>query len=433
MVQAELRNAGKRWLVLLAFLVVATFYAALATAQVLAAYLSESHNARFLKLAVRLDPGNAEARHSLGRFELLANQSPQAAQPWLRSAAQLDPHNSSYWADLALTQQSNGDLDSAKQSLAQALAVAPYTPQIAWNAANLFLAQGASDDAMKQFHTVLENDPELTWPAIQTCWKIRPDIDYLLTNVIPPNVYSQFLDFLISKEETPPAAKVWQQMFSLQQTVPQEQLFEYVRYLVLHHEPAHAARVWQESAGMAGLQSYQPSPENLFVNGDFSLAIINGGFDWVHRKTEGVWLALDPSEAHSSSRSLRITFDGPGIYDAGISQIIAVEPNTSYEFSAFYKAEDMDGAGGMQFAIQDAYKQTSFFMSEDLREADFWKKVGGSFTTGSDTELLILRIVRVPAGSPIKGKLWIDGLQLAQSSNVADKTKVAESKTMVMK
>jgi Carbohydrate binding domain/Tetratricopeptide repeat len=425
----ELRKAGKKWFVLLAFFLIASFYAALSTAQMLAVYLSESHDAGWIELAVRLDPGNAEARHSLGRFELLASQSPQTALPWVRSAAQLEPHNSSYWADLALIQQSNGDLDSARNSLAQALAVDPRTPQIAWNAANLYLALGASDDAMKQFHTVLENDPDLSWQAIQTCWKIRPDIDYLLGNVIPPNVYSQFLEFLVSKEETAATEKVWQQMFSMQQTVRREQIFDYVRYLVLHHEPAQATRVWQESAGMAGLQSYQPSPENLFVNGDFSLDILNGGFEWVHRKTEAVSLVLDPNEVHSGSRSLRISFDGPGIYDAGISQIIAVEPKTRYEFSAFYKAEDMDGAGGMEFEIQDAYKQTPLLMSEDLRDADFWKKTGGNFTTGPNTELLTLRIVRVPVGSPIKGKLWIDGLQLAQSSNADANAKVAEAIT----
>jgi hypothetical protein len=169
---------------------------------------------------------------------------------------------------------------------------------------------------------------------------------------------------------------------------------------------------------MASLQAYEPSSANLLVNGDFSLEMLNGGFDWVHQKIDGVSLALDPSEAHSSSRSLRISFDGPGIRDAGISQVVAVEPNTSYEFSASYKAEDMEGAGAMQFAIQDAYKETSFFMSEDLRDADFWKKTGGAFTTGPDTELVMVRIVRVPPGSPIRGKLWIDGMQLVPSGNV---------------
>jgi hypothetical protein len=55
-------------------------------------------------------------------------------------------------------------------------------------------------------------------------------------------------------------------------------------------------------------------------------------------------------------------------------------------------------------------------MSEELRDADFWKKTGGAFTTADDSQLVMVRVVRVPSGSPIRGKLWIDGLQLVQSN-----------------
>jgi len=194
-------------------------------------------------------------------------------------------------------------------------------------------------------------------------------------------------------------------------------LFAYMRYLIAHQEVAQASTVWQQAATLSGLAAYQPSSENLLINGDFSMEVLNGGFEWLHQTILGVSLALDPNDAHSSSRSLRITFDGPGIADAGIRQLVPVEPNTSYEFSGFYKAQEMDGAGGPKFAIQDLYHETPFFMSEDLRDADFWRKTSGSFTTGPDTRLVVLRIARVPAGSPIRGKLWIDGLQLARSDN----------------
>jgi tetratricopeptide (TPR) repeat protein len=419
MMQLELRSPAKKSAALVALFSFMAAYVALSAAQFLAALFSNIPDPVWLKRAVWLDPGNAEHRYRLGRYELLAGQSPQTSLPWLRSAAALNPHAGRYWADLALAQQSLGDINSEKGSLENALAADPHTPEIAWDAANLYLAQGLTDDAMRKFHTVLQSDPELTWPAIRTCWRIRPDIDYLLDNVIPPVVYPAMLEFLIANSETAAAEKIWAQMFSTQQPMERQGIFGYVRYLILHREVAQAARVWQESAGMASLQAYEPSSANLLVNGDFGLDMLNGGFDWVHQKIDGVSLALDPNEAHSSSRSLRIAFDGPGIRDAGISQVVTVEPNTSYEFSAFYKAEDMEGAGGMQFAIQDAYKETSFLMSEDLRDADFWKMTSGIFTTGPDTELVIVRIVRVPPDSPIRGKLWIDGLQLVPSGNVA--------------
>jgi hypothetical protein len=92
--------------------------------------------------------------------------------------------------------------------------------------------------------------------------------------------------------------------------------------------------------------------------------------------------------------------------------MVPVEPDTKYEFGAFYKAKEMDGAGGVEFAIQDAYTASPFFMSADLRNGDFWKKTGGAFLTGAQTHLITVGIVRVPTGRPIRGKLWIDGLQL---------------------
>jgi tetratricopeptide (TPR) repeat protein len=416
--QLELRNSAKRWVAATVILSLAASYVTLSVTRYFAAHFSDDPDPARLRRATWLDPGNAEYKYRLGRYELLARQSPQSALPWLNSATAMNPRSARYWIDLAIAQQSLGDTDSEKQSLQHALDVDPRTPEIAWQAANLYLAQGSPENAMQEFHTVLENAPPLTSLAIHTCWKIRPDIDYLLDHVVPPNVYVSFLGFLISKNETEAAEKVWERLFSLQQAVERQDLFAYLRYLIAHQQVSQAALVWQQAANLSGLAAYQPSSANLLVNGDFSLEILNGGFDWLHQTTPGVGLALDPSETHSGSRSLRITLDGPGIGDVGIRQLVPVEPNTHYEFSAFYKAQEMDGAGGLEFAIQDLYRETPFFMSDNLGEADFWKKAGGSFTTGPDTHAIVLRIARVPAGSPIRGKLWIDGLQLVGTDDV---------------
>jgi hypothetical protein len=413
--QFKLRNPAKKLAMAAAFLSVVTTYLALITAQYLAAHFSSVVDDVHLKRAAWLETGNAESRYRVGRYELLARQSPQAALPWLETATRLNPHQAGYWLDLAIARQSLGDMDSEKQALRQALAADPRTPAIAWQAANLFLVQGSAQDAMQSFRGVMENDIQLGSLAIKTCWKMHPDVDFLLSNVVPANMDDAFLQFLVSKKETAAAETVWARMFSSQRPLARAHLFEYMRYLIGQREVSQAAQVWQQAAGLSGLAAYQPSPENLIVNGDFSLGILNGGFDWLHQKTRGVALALDPSENHSSARSLRIIFDGPGIEDAGIRQLVPVEPNTSYEFSGFYKAREMDGAGGVQLAIQDLYRETSFFMSEDLRDADFWKKTGGRFTTGPETRLIVIRITRSPAGRPIQGKLWIDGLQLVPS------------------
>jgi hypothetical protein len=42
--------------------------------------------------------------------------------------------------------------------------------------------------------------------------------------------------------------------------------------------------------------------------------------------------------------------------------------------------------------------------------------VSGAFTTDADTRMLVLHVARIPAGSPIRGKLWIDDFRLVERS-----------------
>lgn len=412
--QLSLRNPAKKWAATAGIVVMAAGYCGVAASRFLADRLAQSSGEAYLRRAIRLDPGNAEYRYNFGIREL-ALQSPASATAWLESATQLNVHSAKQWIALAVAKQLLGDPAGEQTAIDHALAVDPHTPDIAWQAANLLLAQGQTDAAMKQFRTVLENDPPLTWPAITTAWRIHPDVDSLLENVVPPEADIPFLQFLLSNKETEGAGKVWDRIFSLQQPIERRYLLEYEHYLLNHQEVAQASLVWQQASKIADIAAYQPSPENLLVNGDFSLDILNGGFDWIHQPIRGVSVALDAGETHSSSRSLRIVLDGAEISDAGISQFVAVEPNTRYDFTALYKARDMDGAGAMQFAIHDAYRSTPLFTSEDLRNADFWKNAGGTFTTPADTRLIIVHLIRVPAGRPIQGKLWIDSLRLVQS------------------
>jgi hypothetical protein len=145
--------------------------------------------------------------------------------------------------------------------------------------------------------------------------------------------------------------------------------------------------------------------------------VINGGRDWQYEKQPGVTLTLDPSEFHTGRRSLLIAFDGPGITDAGIYQLIPVQPNTSYTFSAYYKNGELEGAGGPHFTIQDMYSQAVYYDSNELKEAGYWKSVDGEFTTSPDCKLVVLHVRRLPEGSPIRGKLWIDDFHLTRKSS----------------
>ncbi len=376
------------------------------------AYFSGQPDLASLQRAVRWQPGNADYRHRLGRYFFLIQRTPEAAVESFRAAVGLNPHQARYWFDLAGAYQFLGDTDAQKAALERGLMADSSTPDLAWEAGTFYLEQGETDKALREFRVVMESDPYLPSAAVRLCWRVKPDVDALLRDVIPPNVYATFLDFLISQKETAAAFKVWTQLAQQHQPLPTPLVFLYIRYLVGQHEVDQARLVWQQASSLSGLSAYQPSPGNLIVNGDFSLNVLNGGFDWQYHQSKEVSLALDPTQSHGGHRSLLITFDGQNINDAGIAQLVPVQPSTTYEFSAYFKAGDIQGAGGARFALQDLYTETTYFASDELKDADFWKEVSGSFTTGADTKLLLLRIQREPPGIPIKGKLWIDSVRL---------------------
>lgn len=381
----------------------------------IASWLGNRVQLKSLQYAARLDPGNADYRDHLGRYYALVARDPGTAVGHYQAAVQLNPHSARYWFDLASAYQVVGDISNQTAALEHAIVADPMTPDVAWEAANLYLVQGQNAKALHEFGVVLANDYSLASAAIGLCWHIDPDVDSLLRNVVPHNVdaYIAFLSLLESQRDDLGTPKVWSALIETHEHFELRYLFEYVKFLITHKEVADAVSAWQQSVGQFNLSSYLPSSKNLVINPRFSLDILNGGFDWQYSKQAGVTLTLDPADFHSGRRSLMIAFDGPGISDAGIFQMVPVQPNTTYDFSAYYKnGELMEGAGGPHLTIQDMYTQAVYYDSDELKDSTFWKSVGGEFTTPPDCKLVVLHVRRIPAGSPIRGKLWVDDFRL---------------------
>jgi tetratricopeptide (TPR) repeat protein len=414
--QISLQSPARKIIFLSASLALAGIYIGLVASEFLADYFSKKLDLASLQKAAHLRPEDAEYQYRIGHYFLESQQEPATAAQFFKSATALNPHNAGYWLALSRSYRRLADGDRQKDALQRAISADPSTPDVAWEAANFYWTMGETDKALREFRVVLENDPYLPPEALDRCWRIKPDIEALLRDVVPRNadVYSSFLDFLISRNEPVAAERVWSEMVKFQHPVETQHVFNYVRYLVDRRDVAYARHAWQQAASLSDLSGYQASPENLVVNGDFSLPVLNGGFDWLYEKSSDVSLALDATELHSGQRSLSIVFDSRGIDDVGIRQLIPVEPNTAYEFSAYFKSQGLEGAGGPRFLLADRFTGANYFASDELKDADFWKQVTGTFDTGSDTKLLVLRIQRVPAGNAIRGKLWIGSVHLAE-------------------
>jgi tetratricopeptide (TPR) repeat protein len=405
----------RRWQFAAAVALLAALYLFLTGKEFAASVFAAHADLPSLERGVRLSPGNADYRHRLGRYFAFVGGDPQSAIESFRAAVALDPHDAHYWLDLAAAYHVTGYVDGQRAALDRALQAEPTAPDVAWEAANFFLIDGETDRALREFRVVIENDVSLVDASLRACWRARPDPDALLREAVPPrpDALIAFIALLSSKNEINGAIKAWDQLTQLHEKFENRHLFDYVNYLIGARRPDAAMAAWEQSADALGLSAYLPTDDNLVVNGDFSLDILNGGFDWTYEGRNGVRPVLDPSDFHQGHRSLSLTFEGPGINDAGIQQLVPVRGATTYDFSAYYKSADFEGAGGPQIVLRDAYTGAPLYASDSLRDADVWKEIHSKVTTPSSTTLLVLAIERVPPGSPIRGKLWLDEFELA--------------------
>jgi hypothetical protein len=419
---AVLLSTRQRWQFAAGVAFLSCVYLLLVGKEFMASVFAASTGQAGLERAVRLSPGNADYRHRLGRYFEFVGGDPQAAIENLRAAVALNPHDARYWFDLAAVYQVAGDVPGQRAALDRALEAEPTAPDVAWEAANFFLIDGETDRALREFHVVIANSVSLQDAALRACWRVRPDADALLRDVVPARTDTllAFLSLLASKKETDGVIKTWDRLARLHEKFQKRYLYDYVHYLLEMHRPDAAMSAWEQSADTLGLSAYLPTEDNLVINGDFSLDILNGGFDWTYVTRTGVRPLLDPSDFRQGHRSLSLTFEGPGINDAGIQQLIPVRGATTYEFSAYYKSADFEGAGGPQIVLRDAYTGAPLFASDTLNDSDFWKEVHSKVTTPNSTTLLSLAIERFPAGSPIRGKLWLGDFELAREDTSSD-------------
>jgi len=414
--QIALDTPGKKRALVFGLLVLSAGYFAAVSLQFSAEWLASRPSLSSVRLATRLDPGNAEFHDRLARLDDLAFHDARSAAEQLRMAVYLNPYDAHYWLRLSDAYQVLGDVRAQEEAVERAISADPTTPDVAWVAANQFLAQGKTDKALQEFHIVMTGAPNMVNMVLVMCFRADPNPDVVLREVLPPypGSYFSLLERLMSKEDTEATTRVWDGLVSLHQPIELPPVFNYIKYLLLHKEPEEATAVWRETASLMGLNSYLPSSNNLIVNGDFSLDVLNGGFDWQYKKQPSVSLILDTSDFHAGHRSLAIGFDGPGVNDAGIFQIIAVRPNTTYQFSGYYRNGEIEGAGGPHFALQDLYSSNVYYLSNELKYGSSWRNEFGEFTTGPDTRMLALYVTRVPAGAAIRGKLWIDDFRLVE-------------------
>lgn len=411
-----LQSGGERVRFLAAGLCLIVVYSAFTTADYASKVLAASLGPRRVEQAAKILPINAAFQHLLGRISFFERQDFPAALEHYRRATEVNRYSARYWLDLANTQQIMSQAEESRKSLASALAADPTNPQVAGEAANYYLVLGDTAQALRLLAIAVRYSPDDARNAVELSWRATQDPRAVMEQVLPQTAdgYMMLMQVLMERRETEAAAQVWQGLMALKQGIAPESTFPYLQYLLDQGEVAQARAAWDQLMRRDDSTRGYLSGANLVSNGNFEEEILNGGFDWRYQSDPTVLLGVDERESYRGRRSLTISFTGEPVRDAGIYQLLAVEPSTEYRISARVRTEGMEGAGGPQLAIVDAYTRKPLYRSADFNGTMPWQTVEGTFRTEPDSKLLMLRIMRFPGTTRIRGSMWLDEVSVVR-------------------
>ncbi|MGH9581123.1 MAG: carbohydrate binding domain-containing protein, partial [Terriglobales bacterium] len=296
------------------------------------------------------------------------------------------------------------------RAIERALQAEPTSLNVTWEAANLYVVQGNWESAFPLFRVVMQRDPTLRRQALEVALRGNRDVREVLERAVPPGVpvYADFLQLLVRRKDSAGAAAVWSKLVALGESVPVPSALPYLNLLLAEQQGGRARQAWQDLARLTPAIARYVSPGNLVTNGGFEEEILGNGLDWRVRAQPGLVLAVDEGQAHGGNRSLRIHMDAANLGLVGATQLIPLQPSTGYRLVAYVKSDGLESMNGPRLQILDAATGESLLLSDEISGSEPWRSVRAEFTTGPQANLVVLRVVRIPALGQVRGTLWLD-------------------------
>ncbi len=369
-----------------------------------------------LERAVALEPRNSDYWYRLGQWRLLVDQDSVGALNAYNAAVRQNPRVAAYYLEIARAALFANDHTQLTGALENALRVDPTTPSVNWEAANLYLAANEVARALPLFRIAAAASWEYRSPTVNLCWQATHDVDRMVEFALPRDAetYDDFLYYLVSRQETAAADKLWPHLIALPMTFRPKVGFLYLDSLLEQHRVADASRAWRELAIISPeVNSYLPQDGNLVVNSGFEQEILNGGFDWRISPSDKVTVEATTEDVFKGEHSLAVSFVTSTTGNAGVLQFIPVEPGASYSLSLAYKAEELEGAHGISVVVSDASTGKTLTATDEILGSNPWGEISRSFRTGPSTDLVSLELKR-PAGTLIRGKILIDDVRMVK-------------------
>lgn len=416
-VRVPLRSLPARLLFALPLLLVLAWYGRTAQRYFEGNRLENSVVVDDIVAAPRLAPNSAPAWNAVGRQQLLIGGDFAAATASLRRAVELNPYSARYWLDLASAYGISGQPQLQAEALQRAVADDHTTPEILWEAANLYLVRDEFSQAAPLFRRALVAQPYRLPEAVHASWRATHDLPALTSGLLGTSAPAYLLaaEYFVAHGDVQSATNLWSALTRLGQPLPAASVVHFVERLLAKHDANDAWAAWTSLPALdVAAKPYVSAGNERVVNGGFELPLI-GGFDWRIESRPNVNVNVTDTEHHSGSRSVQVDFSGEPVSIAPLMQRVMLEPDTTYDFSGYMKAAGVLTTSGLRFYVSDADTSAQLFHSDDVIGTQDWKQLSGRFTTGPHTRLTDFWLARSPADRGILGTVWVDDISITRA------------------
>ncbi len=372
--------------------------------------------------AASLEPANPGNWYLLGRYwqYTLDDSDPALAISNFRRALSLNPRYADAWLDLGTVYESEGDFSAARDAYLQARNAYLISATVAWRYGNFLLRQGEVQQAFAEIRRAVYADPKRSAEAFSRCWRVDPNVESVLENVIPPDraAYLDVIRELAAADQLAAALTVWQRLVSLHPRVSPADVIFFADFLIQKGHFDDAYRIWQDAFQLSDVATGDP-PGSVLWDGGFESNVRGGGFAWTFpAPSPGVQTVLDRRQKHTGKQSLRLFFDGKHNTNyEGVCTNAEVQPETTYRFSAWVRTQALTSDEGVRFRLSgfSDSRPSGSTDSQDSRGTQSWTRVEMPWTSGKDVRrarVCVLRYLSRGLDTRIQGTAWIDDISL---------------------
>jgi tetratricopeptide (TPR) repeat protein len=365
------------------------------------------------------DPMTHWRMAQVAQKNLPLDQQAQAVAEY-EKAVSLSPYDYRYWMTLGTAQEQAGDPVKAEQALKRAVALAPAYAYPHWYLGNLYVRNGRYDEAFAELRLAAAADQDFQGQLFNLIWEVHSDDLEAAKKAAGPDAptRAEFALYLIGRSLFDQGLRVWNVLSSEEKKANRGPAGKIILALNAAHRFHDSLQVWNDISD----EKYHGKMSQVF-DGGFEEPVEyarNSMFSWQVNNNSEIQIGIDPGKRHEGTRSLRFIFgvrnDFGGVI---VKQLVPVEPRTQYDFEFYVATDKLVTGGPPQVQIIDAADETALVSSPTAATGtNPWNRVGLSFKTGENTQMIIVNVMRVSCGTkevaicPIFGSVWYDDFNI---------------------